>query len=97
MKAQAEMNGAIASLMAQQTQLSADNHTSLMQLQRLQSILAQLAANTSEGIDESNRRARVERHVQITGSAQAPIYIPGILGTQVAEPAEPKTLDNEES
>ncbi|MGF1498511.1 MAG: hypothetical protein ACFB8W_17060 [Elainellaceae cyanobacterium] len=85
MKAQAEMNGAIASLMAQQTQLAADNHTSLMQTQRLQSILAQLAANTSEGIDESNRRERVERQVEITGSAQAPIYIPGLLGTGDAE------------
>jgi transcriptional regulator with GAF, ATPase, and Fis domain len=81
MKAQAEMDGAIAALLAQQTQLSADNHIALMQSQRLQSILAQLSANTSEGIDESNRRERVERQVQIIGATQAPIYIPGLLGT----------------
>ena len=84
MKTQAEMNGAIASLITQQTQLSADNHTALLQLQRLQGVIAQLAANTSEGIDEANRRERVEREVQIMGSTQAPIYIPGLFGTNDA-------------
>ena len=84
MKTQAEMNGAIASLITQQTQLTADNHTALLQLQRLQGVIAQLAANTSEGIDEANRRERVEREVQIMGSTQAPIYIPGLFGTHDA-------------
>jgi hypothetical protein len=81
MKKNAEINAAIATLLTQQTQLNADNHTALLQLQRLQGINAQLSANTSEGIDEVNRRARVERQVAISGSTQAPIFIPGLLGT----------------
>ena len=81
MKQSAEIDAAIASLLSNQAQLTADNHTTLLQLQRLQGIQAQLAANTSEGIDEANRRARLERQVTITGASQAPIYVPGLLGT----------------
>ena len=51
------------------------------EVQRLQGIIAQLSANTSEGIDETNRRSRVERQVSIVGAGQAPIYIPGLLNT----------------
>lgn len=80
-KKNAEIDAAIAALLTQQTQLNADNHTALMQLQRLQGIHTQLAANASEGIDEANRRARVERQIAISGSTQAPIYVPGLLGT----------------
>jgi hypothetical protein len=81
MKQNARIQAQIASLLNEQTQLTADNHTALLQLQQLQGMLTQLAANTSEGIDETNRRARLERQVSISGSAQAPIYIPGALGT----------------
>ena len=80
-KKNAEMDAAIASLLTNQTQLTADNHTALLQVQRLQGIMAQLSANTSEGIDESNRRSRVERQVSIAGSSQAPVYVPGLLNT----------------
>lgn len=86
MKQNAEIDAAVASLLTQQTQLTADNHTTLLQLQRLQGIQAQLAADTSEGIDEANRRDRLERQVSLFGSAQAPVYIPGLLDTQ--PPAE---------
>mgnify|MGYP001791533886 CR=1 FL=1 len=81
MKQSAEIDAAIASLLTNQTQLTADNHAALMQLQRLQGIQAQLAANTSEGIDEANRRDRLERQASIAGASQAPIYIPGLFGT----------------
>jgi hypothetical protein len=81
MKQSAEIDAAIASLLTHQTQLTADNQAALLQLQRLQGVQAQLAANTSEGIDEANRRDRLERQTTITESSQAPIYIPGLLRT----------------
>ncbi|MEL7353915.1 MAG: hypothetical protein AAFN38_21005 [Cyanobacteria bacterium J06560_5] len=81
MKQSAEIDAAIASLLTNQTQLTADNHATLIQLQQLQGIQAQIAANTSEGIDEANRRDRLERQASITSSSQSPIYIPGLLGT----------------
>ncbi|MEL7316452.1 MAG: hypothetical protein AAFN08_16135, partial [Cyanobacteria bacterium J06559_3] len=85
MKQSAEIDAAIASLLTNQTQLTADNHTALLQLQQLQGIQAQLAANTSEGIDEANRRDRLERQASITGSTQAPMYIPGLLKTSPSQ------------
>jgi hypothetical protein len=81
MKRSAEIDAAIASLLTNQTQLTADNRATLLQLQQLQGVQAQIAANTSEGIDEANRRDRLERQVAISGASQAPIYIPGLLGT----------------
>jgi len=81
MKQSAEIDAAIASLLTNQTQLTADNHATLIQLQQLQGIQAQLAANTSEGIDEANRRDRLERQVTISGTSRAPVYIPGLFGT----------------
>ncbi|MGB3788428.1 MAG: hypothetical protein WA949_10490 [Phormidesmis sp.] len=81
MKQSAEIDAAIASLLTNQTQLTADNRATLVQLQRLQGIQAQLAANTSEGIDEANRRDRLERQVTISSASRTPVYIPGLLGT----------------
>ncbi|MEO1396231.1 MAG: hypothetical protein AAFV90_25320 [Cyanobacteria bacterium J06634_5] len=81
MKQSAVIDAAIASLLTNQTQLTADNHATLIQLQQLQGIQAQLAANTSEGIDEANRRDRLERQVTISGTSRAPVYIPGLFGT----------------
>jgi hypothetical protein len=85
MKQSAEIDAAIASLLTNQTQLTADNQAALLQLQRLQGVQAQLAANTSEGIDEANRRDRLERQVSITGASQAPLYIPGLLQTNQSQ------------
>ena len=81
MKQNAQIQASVAALLHEQTQLTAENNTTLTQLHQLQGMLTQLAANTSEGIDEANRRERVERQISISGSAQAPIYIPGALGT----------------
>ncbi|NJO66194.1 MAG: hypothetical protein HC832_00980 [Leptolyngbyaceae cyanobacterium RM1_405_57] len=61
--------------------MTADTRLALLELQRLDSIIAQLSANTSEGIDESNRRERVERKTLTVRASQAPVYIPGLLGT----------------
>ncbi|MEO0806047.1 MAG: hypothetical protein AAFY33_07055, partial [Cyanobacteria bacterium J06643_4] len=87
MKQAAEIDGAMSSLLTNQTQLTADNRATLLQLQRLQGVQAQIAANTSEGIDEANRRDRLERQVAISGASRAPIYIPGLFdaGTTAQE------------
>lgn len=81
MKQSAEIDGAMSSLLINQTQLTADNRATLLQLQRLQGVQAQIAANTSEGIDEANRRDRLERQVTISGASRAPVYIPGLFNT----------------
>ena len=82
MKQNAQIEAAVAALLHEQTQLTAENQTSLEQLQQLQAMLAQLSANTSAGIDAANRREQMERQISISGSAAAPIYIPGALGTE---------------
>ncbi len=81
MKNQTQMNSVLAGIVTNTAQLTADNRVSLLELQRLDSIIAQLSANTSEGIDESNRRERVERKTLTVRASQAPVYIPGLLGT----------------
>ena len=85
MKQNAQIQAKVAQLISEQSQLTADNHTVLLQLQQLQGMLAQLTADTSEGIDEANRRDRIERQISISGSAQAPLYLPGALGTVTPE------------
>jgi hypothetical protein len=81
MKNNAAISSALAGILTNQSRLTADNHTALLNLQQLQGMTAQLAANTSEGIDEANRRERTERQVQLSNATHAPLYIPGILGT----------------
>jgi hypothetical protein len=81
MKNQTQMNSVLAGIVTNTAQLTADNRIALLELQRLDSITAQLSANTSEGIDESNRRERVERKTLTIRASQAPVYIPGLLGT----------------
>ena len=81
MKNQTQMNSVLAGIVTNTAALTADNRIALLELQRLDSIIAQLAANTSEGIDESNRRERVERRVLTNRAARAPVYIPGLLDT----------------
>ena len=82
MKNNAEINSALAGLVTNQSQLTADNHTTLLQIQQLDSAIAQLSANTSEGIDESNRRDRVARQLEIGGATRTELYIPGLYSTQ---------------
>jgi hypothetical protein len=81
MKNQAQMNSALAGIVTNTAELTADNRLALLEMQRIDSIIAQLTANTSEGMDESNRRERVERRTLTTQAAIAPIFIPGLLGT----------------
>ncbi len=81
MKNQVQMNSALAGIVTNSAELTADNRLALLEMQRLNSIIAQLSANTSEGIDESNRRERVERRALTIGASRSPIYIPGLLGT----------------
>jgi hypothetical protein len=64
-----------------QAKLTADNQTSLLKLQQLQGTIAQLTANTSEGIDETNRRDRVTRQIELSSATQAEVYIPGLFRT----------------
>lgn len=81
MKNQTQMNSVLAGIVTNTAELTADNRLALLELQRLDSIIAQLSANTSEGIDEANRRERVERRALTTRASQAPVYIPGLFGT----------------
>jgi hypothetical protein len=81
MKNQAQMNSALAGIITNTAELTADNRLALLEMQRIDSIIAQLTANTSEGIDESNRRERVERRTLTARAAIAPLYLPGVLGT----------------
>lgn len=80
MKNQAAMNSALAAIAVNNTRLTADNHTALLQLQQLNGMMAQLTANASEGIDEANRRARVERQMELGGITRTELYIPGLFG-----------------
>jgi hypothetical protein len=81
MKNQTQMNSVLAGIVTNTAELTADNRLALLELQRLDSIIAQLSANTSEGIDEANRRERVERRSMTIGASRAPVYIPGLLET----------------
>jgi hypothetical protein len=80
-KNQIQMNSALAGIVTNTAELTADNRLALLEVQRLNSIIAQISANTSEGIDESNRRERVERRALTTSASRAPVYIPGLLET----------------
>jgi hypothetical protein len=81
MKNQTQMNSVLAGIVTNTAELAADNRLALLELQRLDSIIAQLSANTSEGVDEANRRERVERKTLTSRASQAPVYIPGLLDT----------------
>lgn len=81
MKNNAAISSALAGILTNQSRLTADNHTALLKLQQLQGMTAQLAANTSEGIDEDNRRDRVERQIELGSTTRTEIYLPGLYGT----------------
>ena len=81
MKNNAALSSTLAGMLTNQSRLEADNHAALLKMQQLQGITAQLSANTSEGIDESNRRSRVNREMELSGATQTPMYIPGLYRT----------------
>jgi hypothetical protein len=81
MKNNAKQMASLAGILNNQSKLTAENQTSLLKLQQLQGTLAQLAANTSEGIDETNRRDRVIRQIELSSATQAEVYIPGLFRT----------------
>jgi hypothetical protein len=81
MKNNAKQMASLAGIINNQSKLTAENQTSLLKLQQLQGTLAQLAANTSEGIDETNRRDRVIRQIELSSATQAEVYIPGLFRT----------------
>lgn len=81
MKSNAEMTSALAGIVTNQAQLTADSHRELLKLQQLQGTALELSANTSEGIDESNRRDRVNRQLEIGGMARTELYVPGLYNS----------------
>jgi hypothetical protein len=81
MKNNAKQVASLAGILNNQSKLTAENQTSLLKLQQLQGTIAQLAANTSEGIDETNRRDRVVRQIELSSATQAEVYIPGLFHT----------------
>jgi hypothetical protein len=81
MKNNAKQMASLAGILNNQSKLTAENQTSLLKLQQLQGTIAQLAANTSEGIDETNRRDRVIRQIELSSATQAEVYIPGLFRT----------------
>lgn len=81
-KNNAEITSTLAGIVTNQTELTADNRTTLLQIQQLDSAIAGLTANTSEGIDESNRRDRVTRQLEIGGVTHTELYIPGLYAIQ---------------
>lgn len=82
MKSNAKAIASLAGIATNQSRLTADNQVALLKLQQLQGTVAQLAANTSEGIDESNRRERVARQIELSSATNAEIYIPGLYDIQ---------------
>jgi hypothetical protein len=85
-KAVAQQGGANAALSASLLQMQGQNQASLLQLQQLTSSSIQLAADNSEGIDEANRRDRVERTTALNDSAREFIYVPGIFDPPESKP-----------
>jgi hypothetical protein len=85
-KAVAQQGGANAVLSASLLQMQGQNQASLLQLQQLTSSSIQLAADNSEGIDEANRRDRVERTTALNDSAREFIYVPGVFDPPESKP-----------
>ncbi|MEL6601734.1 MAG: hypothetical protein AAFP20_00730 [Cyanobacteria bacterium J06614_10] len=77
----AEIAGVAATLQMQEMQQNAMLGESLWNMQRLESAQLQLAANASEAADEQNRRDRASRAINLYGSANEAMIIPGIGNT----------------
>jgi hypothetical protein len=80
-KSQAKQIASLAGILGNQSKLTAENQTALLRLQQMQGTIAQLSANVSEGIDETNRRERVVRQIELSSATQAEVYIPGLFRT----------------
>jgi hypothetical protein len=85
-KAVAQQGGQNAAISAALLQMQGQNQASLLQLQQLTSSSIQLAADNSEGIDEANRRDRVERTTALNDSARGFIYVPGVFDSPESKP-----------
>jgi hypothetical protein len=85
-KAVAQQGGQNAAISASLLQMQGQNQASLLQLQQLTSSSIQLAADNSEGIDEANRRDRVERTTALNNSAREFIYVPGVFDSRESKP-----------
>ncbi len=89
MKNNAKQTAALAGILNNQSKLTAENQAALLRLQQLNGTIAQLAANTSEGIDETNRRDRVARQIELSTATQAEVYIPGLFRTNQLQTHQP--------
>lgn len=81
LKNNAKEIASLAGLITNQSRLTANNQVALLRLQQLQGTEVQLAANTSEGIDEANRRDRVTRQIELSSATRTELYIPGLYNT----------------
>lgn len=78
-KAVATIGGHNAQLGGSNLMLQAQNQAALLQLQQLMSANIKLEANISEGIDEINRRERLERSRAFSNSAGETLFLPGVF------------------
>lgn len=77
MKNSAQIQSRAANIALNQSQISAQQQAALLGVQQQQAALMQLSANLGEGIDESNRRERLERDVLHMEAGSVPVYLPG--------------------
>lgn len=78
MKHQIAVHSQLAGLLINQSQISSQIASSLTNLQQGQAGLLQLAANSSEALDEANRRERINRNNLLFQSAGVQIYVRGL-------------------
>ncbi len=78
MKQNVAMQSTLGIMVANQSQLDGLIQSSLVALQQQQGSLMQLNANISEGIDEENRRDRVNSDLLSMEASRTDLYIPGL-------------------
>ncbi len=76
MKSHAEMFSQLGDMFANETRLSGQVNLGILSLQQQQAALMQLNANLSEGIDESNRRERLDQDVIAIEGLRGSVYLP---------------------
>ena len=67
----------LAKMSLNESQINAQMQASLLALQQQQASVMQNIANLGEGIDEQNRRARLEREINYLEESRSLVYIPG--------------------
>lgn len=77
LKQTTQVNAMIANQMAIAGEMDAESAESLLAIQRISAISAGLAANNGEALDETNRRARVERAEHLNSAANASLFLVG--------------------